>query len=380
MQHENDDEKSLVLKHKNILGVPAIVVAEQIRGRRKARLKLPVLYKTSGIIYPPGVNLEQCSSETAAAFNATVVNGENMADLTGGFGIDSYFFSKHFRNVAHVEPNKELLEITQHNHHQLHVENIQYHNTTTENVLENTNHHFDLLYIDPSRRAESNQKVFKLSDCVPDVTRLLDVVFAKSDALLIKASPLLDLQQGLRELKFVQRIIVLSVENECKEVLFLCKKDFAKEPLVEAVNILSNGTKESFSFLFSEERNTPSIFSGPQAYLYEPNASILKAGAFKSIGSRFKINKLHPSTHVYTAENLIEFPGRIFKIESFVKPDSKTLKAFFPEGKANITTRNYPLSVEELKRKTKLKDGGEEYLIGFSGIDQKFLVVATRLR
>lgn len=387
-QHENDDVKQLVLKHKLIHGVASNIIANQLNGRRKAKEKLSTLYHTKGIVYPPGINVEQSSSEQAAHYKASIFSQQDaqlgkksLVDLTGGFGIDSYFFSKVFKDVDYIEPNESLLEITKHNHQQLGANNIQHHNTTAEEFLKKPEHAFDFAYIDPSRRAAGNQKIYSLNDCEPNIVRLQEVIFTKSHYLLIKASPLFDIQQGLKELKFVQQVFVVSVDNECKEVLFLCQKNFTGEPKIMATNILFGNRIDLFSFLFSTERSSEALFSEPLSYLYEPNASILKAGAFKIIGSEFKLSKLHPSTHLYTSDQLIEkFPGRIFKVEAFVKADPKALKAFFPEGKANITTRNYPLSVEELKKKMGLKDGGEKFLIGFSGMQTKFLVVASRFR
>ncbi len=387
-QHENDDVKQLVLKHKLIHGIPASIIADQLNGRRKAKEKLPTLYQTKGIVFPAGVNVEQSSSEQTAEYKANIfkqhdsdtLKKKSIVDLTGGFGVDSFFFSKIFKTVQYVEPNQSLLENSKHNHHQLGADNIQYNNARAEDFLKSAEHKFDVAYIDPSRRVAGNQKVYSLADCEPNIVQLQDVIFEKADLLLIKASPLFDIQQGLKELRFVQQVLVVSVDNECKEVLFHCVKNFADEPVIVAVNILSNHRIDSFSFQFSQERETEILFSEPLTYLYEPNASILKAGAFKTLGVQFNLCKLHPNTHLYTSDQYLEnFPGRKFKIEAFVKPDRKTLKEFFPEGKANITTRNYPLSVDELKKKTGLKDGGDKFLIGFSGVKAKYLGVMTRI-
>jgi 16S rRNA G966 N2-methylase RsmD len=370
----------LLLKHKVIHQIQSSIVATQIVGRRKAKTKIPILYSALNIIYPPGVNLEQCSSEATAIFKSKILNGKTLVDLTGGFGIDSLFFSKQFDKVIYVEPNADLFEIVKHNHQQLSALNIDHINTPAEVFLNATQHNVDVIYVDPSRRAEGNQKVYKLSVCLPNIVDLQESVFKISNNLLVKTSPLLDLQQGLKELQFVKSVFVVSVENECKEVLFLCEKGFVEEPNVEAINILSDGSVDTFPFQFSIERNIESKLAEPQTYLYEPNASILKAGAFKTITERFNIPKLHPSTHLYTSENFIDyFPGRIFKILGHVKPEANSLKEFFPEGKANITTRNYPLSPEQLKKKTKLQDGGDKYLVGFSSIKAKYLIAAERV-
>jgi hypothetical protein len=381
-RHELDDEKSVVLRYKPIAGVPASLIAAQISGRKKSKTKLPVYYASEEIIYPPSINLEQSSSQSTALFKTKLIPaGDRFADLTGGFGIDTYFLSKNFRRATYVEPDEFLLEIVKHNHQVLGQYNVEYYSSSAEDFLSHTSQHFDLIFIDPSRRSE-NKKVFKLSDCVPDITSIQHQLFDHTETVLIKTSPILDLQQGLKALQFVQKVFVVSVENECKEVLFLCQKDFNGEPSVEAINLLllKNHT-DKFVFSFSEEQHQGVEFSDPLNYLYEPNASILKAGAFKRVASQYKLLKIQSNTHLYTSQNLVsDFPGKIFKVEAQVKPDQKILKHYFPEGKANVTTRNYPLSPEQLKKKTKLNDGGDKFLIGFSGKTQKFLVVAIRVK
>lgn len=384
-QHEFDDVSQLILGFASFANVPMPLIAEQIIGRKKAKEKLPTYFQTNSILYPPGVNLEQCSSEQTARFKSTVAmisfeNREKCLDLTGGFGVDSYFFSTVFREVYYVEPNKSLLEIACHNHQVLQAKGILHLNTTADDFLTSTDKFFDLIYIDPSRRTSGNKRVFSFDDCEPDVTKLLPLIFLKSNHLLIKASPLLDIQQGLKSLTFVKQIFVISVENECKELLFYCEKNFAGEPTIEALNLSNGRPTENFHFKVSEERLITPNYSPPLSYLYEPNASILKAGAFKIVGARFSIHKLHPHTHLYTSEILLKhFPGRIFSVIAHVKPNPKGLDDYFPQCKANITTRNYPLTVKELRERTGLKDGGDKFLIGFSGVEKKYLVVAEKI-
>jgi 16S rRNA G966 N2-methylase RsmD len=381
-QHANDDGRDLVLRYKEIDGVPLARIAEQIAGRRKAKDKLPTFYNTSAILYPQGINLEQSSSEHTAIFKAKIIEEEligkdRAVDLTGGFGVDVYFLSRIFRQVEYIEPDESLLQIVQHNHHTLGAHNVSHHHTKAENFLESS-WKADLIFIDPSRR-NKGQKVFKLSDCEPDVTALYKSIFEKTEHLLIKTSPLLDIQQALRELPTVYRVYVVSVANECKELLFLCKRMIHNEPEIVAVNILSTHI-EKFSFNKTQEQETVVAFSSPLEYLYEPNASVLKAGAFKIIASSYGLFKIDVSTHLYTsAEYRADFPGRIFHVEAFIKNDSKVIQRHFPDGKANVMTRNYPLSAEELKKKAKLKDGGDKFLIGFSGPKEKYLAVATRV-
>jgi hypothetical protein len=383
-EHEHDDEKKLVLQHRDVLGIPSSLLADQIIGRRKAKIKVPLYYNMPGIIYPPGLNLEQSSSEETAIFKANALNsiigpGITLADMTGGFGVDSLFLSRVCKKIFYIEPNASLLAIARQNHETLQVKNIDYRHATAAEFISSFREKLDCAFIDPSRRNKLSQKVFKLSDCEPDVPGLLSEIFQTTDCLLVKTSPLLDIQLAIKELKNVERVWVISVSNECKELLFFCRKDFVAEPTILAVNLQTD--QESFEFRVSAENKTVAQFSEPLSYLYEPNASILKAGAFKLIGEKFSMLKLHPSTHLYTSQDLIEkFPGRIFKIIQSVKADYMALKEIFIDGKANVITRNYPLSPEALKKKTKLKDGGERYLIGFSGQQEKYLVAATRIK
>jgi 16S rRNA G966 N2-methylase RsmD len=391
LENEDIDEKKLLLSKKQILGIPSAIIANQISGRRKAKLKLPTWYQTKRIVYHSNLAVEQSSSEAAAKFKVAIINElvkskRSMADLTGGFGVDSFFFSKIFDHIDYAEPNKELAEIVIHNHHQLQAAlpcrqagNIRHHTQTAEEFLKNTSSKFDLIFLDPSRRDERNRKVFRLADCVPNIAELQPVIFEKTNYLLLKASPLLDIQQGLREITHVKKVFVVSVENECKELLFFADPNFSDEPSIEAVNLDQFGeVKETLTFGTSDERKSEAQFSKPLNYLYEPNASLLKAGAFKLISSRFTIFKLHTNTHLYTSHQLIpNFPGRTFKIEK-IDPTDKELKILLPDGNANVATRNYPLSAEELKKKLKLKDGGEKFVIGFSGMDKKYIVVAVR--
>ena len=217
--HEHEDERKLALSKKEILGVSPAVLAEQIRGRRKAKEKLPSYYRTRGIVYPPGINLEQCSSEQTAQFKASIIQKHigkepaSCADLTGGFGVDSFAFSKICNTVHTVDSNESLLEVAKHNHALLGATNIKYHNKTAEDFLLQNENKFDFIFIDPSRRGRGNQRVFKFSECEPNIVALLAQLLKKSDVVLVKASPLIDITQGLQELPHTQHVYVVSVNN-----------------------------------------------------------------------------------------------------------------------------------------------------------------------
>ena len=385
IENENHDIRSAILKHKEILGVPTSRLFEQISARRKAKDKLPLYYQTNGIVYPPQHNLEQSSSQRTASFKAEIAASvlepnPVIADVSGGFGVDTYFLSKKAAKIHYVEDDEYLFQLARHNHALLGATNIEYHHGRAENFLASASGPFHLIYADPSRKSGDKKKIFLLQESSPNIVKLATDIFSKSDWLLIKASPLLDVQSGISDLPFVRKVFVVSVKNECKEVLLLCQKAFANVPTVEAVNLSGDSDVERFEFTFTEERAVVIAYSEPLAYLYEPNAAILKAGAFKSVAARFLLKKLHVNTHLYTSDKLVEnFPGRKFIIDEFVKPDRALLRRVFPDGKANVTTRNYPLTAEGLKKKTGLTDGGDKFLIGFSGVKKKYLAVARRL-
>ncbi|MBL7873017.1 MAG: hypothetical protein JNM78_15475 [Cyclobacteriaceae bacterium] len=386
VEHEPDDERGLVLKQKEILGLPAAVIASQLHGRKTAKTKLPTWYKTKGIVYPPTINLEQCSSEACASFKASflkemIPKRSVTADLTGGLGVDSYFLSKVFETIHHVDENEAVLEMAKQNHKALGAHAIKHQTGTAEQFIENSSNTFDLVYIDPSRRDQQSRKVFRLADCSPDITALQSIIFGKSNYLLVKASPLLDIQQGLRELFFVRKVFVVSVSNECKELLFLAEKNYSGTVQIEAVDLSNSGlVRSSFIFSIEEEQEATSEWNEPLEYLYEPNASIMKAGAFKLAGERYQLNKLNANTHLYTSIQLItDFPGRIFRVEH-LNPDKKELHNLLPTKQVNVLTRNYPLRPEELKKKLNVRDGGDKYLIGFSSEKKKYLGLCSRIQ
>jgi len=377
--HQHDDVNALVLKYQSH-ALPIEWIAAQIKGRQKARYKLPLFYANKSIVFPPSLNLEQSSSEATAQFKAVWVKeivGETNAgiDLTGGFGIDSFFLSRNFKAWHYIEPKTELLEIVRHNFETLGIDNVSFHNETAEAFL-GSQTEASFVYIDPSRRVDT-RKVFTLADCDPDITTIQEEILQHTRHLLVKTSPLHDLQEGIRLLKNVRQVIVLSVNNECKEVLFHLEKDYLGKPEILAIELPSN---EQFQFTFEEERQSIAAFAEVKAFLYEPNAAILKAGSFKSIGNKFGLYKLHTNTHLYTADvENTKFPGRIWHIINVVKPEKKSVAALLSDGKANVLTRNYPLSPDQLKKQLGVKDGGNMYLIGFTD-QKKRLVIAERLK
>ncbi|CAN5518401.1 hypothetical protein BH10BAC4_BH10BAC4_17050 [soil metagenome] len=388
--HENEDVQKLLLKQNMVLGVPTDLIAQQIVGRKKAKTKINHWYNTRGIIYPPSLSMEQSSSEATSKFKLALLKNliqddekiVSAADLTGGLGVDTHALSLRAQHIDYVEPDVTLYEIARHNHKLLNLynqQNISHYNASAEAYLETLDEKIDILFIDPSRR-KSTQKVYKLSDCKPDVVKLQSEIVNKASYVLIKTSPLMDIQQGLRELKNVSQVVVVAVENECRELLFLLQENYSDTPSIRAVELNRYGEViNDASFSLEEEKNSSVSFSAPLAYLYEPSAAVLKAGAFKGTSEKYKLKKLAVSSHLYTSDEIIEFPGRIFRVVEHVKLD-KNLVDRFANGHANIITRNYPLSVEEIKKKTGLKEGGEEYLIATQTDKEKFVMVAERLK
>ncbi len=385
-EHRDDNPNELLLKYKHVDNVPISKVVAQISGRKKALSKLPAWSKNPDIIYPPSVNLEQSSSETTAMFKLDILRTDfsetpasKVVDLTGGFGSDTYAFQNLFEFVEFVEPDEELLAVVKHNFSALGINNVKFYNTTAEQFLNNHSlSDISLCYIDPSRREKGGKRTLSLEDWKPNIVALQYRIFDLTDRLLVKCSPLIDIQMGIRQLKFVKDVFVVSVAGECKEVLFSCVKGFLSDQQIHAVNLQTND--EPFLFTPEEERKATIELSEPKKYLYEPNASILKAGAFKSIAEQFKIKKLHPSSHFYTSDNPIEeFPGRVFLIEQEVKSDRNEILKCFPEERANVIARNYPLTVDELRKKLRLKEGGDGFLIATTGPKKKHLLVCKKL-
>lgn len=348
-------------------------LANQIIAKHKSEKKLPIWFQTKNIYYPPKLSIEQTSSEITAEYKSKLVNGDSIIDITGGFGVDCYAFSKRFKKVVHCEINEELSEIVSYNYEQLEVSNIRTVATDGLEYLKNTSEKFDCIYIDPSRRNDTKGKVFLLSDCLPNVPENLDFLFEMSDTILVKNSPILDISSTINELKFVKEIHVVAVNNEVKELLFLLKKEYKGLIEIKALNILKN-KNQYFDFKLGDDFKFE--YSIPLKYLYEPNSAILKSGGFNQIASQQKVNKLHQHSHLYTSEKLVkDFPGRIFEINNVFTYNKKKIKKEITETKANITTRNFPKTVAQIRKETKLKDGGNSYLFFTTNINNELIVV-----
>ncbi|WP_165748571.1 THUMP-like domain-containing protein [Cellulophaga sp. Z1A5H] len=356
----NTDIMSVLLKKQQFTAVTQKELVEQLEAKKKCKEKLFTWFNTPEIYYPNKLNIEQTSSETTAQYKANLVNGNTLLDLTGGFGVDSFFFSQKIKEVYHCELDKNLSEIARYNFDILGKKNISCIPENGLDFLTKTNLDLDWIFIDPSRRNDAKEKVFFLSDCLPNVPENLALLFSKSNHLLIKTSPLLDFTIGINELKFVKEIQVVALQNDVKELLWILEKNYDKEITVKTINLLKN-TTETFDFILNKERAMVSSLSEPLSYLYEPNSAILKSGAFKSVGNHFKLYKLQEHSHLYTSNELVDFPGRVFKVAAVIPFNKKEIQKL-KITKANITTRNFPEPVASIRKKFKIKDGGDMYL------------------
>lgn len=374
-----DDAALLAVKHK--MRIPFSDLSTQLFGRRKAKFKLPSYYHQRGIIYPKSINLEQSSSEETASYKAAVLSrffheANLVTDLTGGFGVDSLFFSQKFARVIYVEPDQVLLEIARHNHQVLGGSNICHHNSTAEKYLQSETKKSDLFYIDPSRRSQGT-KTIRFQDGTPNVVDLLPVMLKEAQGVLIKSSPLLDLSVAIHELSTVFRVIVVAVDNDCKEVLYLCRQHVTGEPEIECIDLKA---QIPFVFTVSKEREASVVLSRPLEYIYEPNVAILKAGAFKSIAQRFGLKKLDTNTHLYTSnEILTDFPGRVFRTNAILK-NRREIKVALPDLQANLILRNFPGTTHELKSSLGIQDGGDKYVLATTSQNLKVFILADRVK
>jgi len=375
-QNINADIKQLLLKKSPFSNVSIQEIVQQIKGRKTAQKKFPFLMEDH-LVFPPNLNLEQASSQSTAEYKGKNLIGKSFLDLTSGFGIDAYFLSQNFEEVTLVEQNYDLIKIVEHNWKVLN-RKANFINQNLEEYIESlrepktdTYTKFDVIYLDPARRDQNNKKKFLLEDLSPNLLEIEEKLRSISDKIIVKLSPLIDISYLVSELKNINEIKIIAVRNEVKELVLIMenkeKREKSKDTKITCVNLESD--EPEFSFYINEEKNATSQFSETLNYLYIPNNSILKAGAFNIISEKFGLKKLHPNTHFYTSDNKIEnFPGRVLKVE---KIDGKNLKK---NDQFNIVSKNYPLKPDEIKKKYKLKDGGDHYLIFTQSINEKVIL------
>lgn len=363
LSHKDDDIPYLALHRPKSLLIDFDEAIVQIAGYKKAKHKLPQIAANNNIRFPQSLPLEQCSSEITAAFKPTLLAGETLIDLTGGFGIDSMAFSKQFKKVIYVEQNAELCELMRHNCSVLSITNIEIVNSDAELFLNETSP-ADVIYLDPARRNQSGGKVFRLEECSPNIIQLLPLLVRKAkNGIIAKISPIADIKSTMRLLPSISSFHIVSVKNECKEVL--CVVDFKNgqttSPIITAVELSGNDNR-SFSFTLTEEAAAVPIYTDKvMTYLYEPLNCVLKSGAFKLLSTRYNLRKLHLHTHLYTSDNLLdETPCNIYKVENSFSFSKKDLKEYLRNiTDCTLKIRNFPLSVDALSKKLKIGMKGE---------------------
>lgn len=371
LQHRNDDPRDLALRQSRYPDVNIPYAVQQIAAWQMAKKKLPLWAENDHIIYPVHLSMEQCSSQVTAEYKASIISdGETMTDLTAGFGVDATIIGKRFKHLNYVERNEELCRIANNNLPLLGVKDFDVINSNAEEVLSDLSNQ-SLIFLDPARRDEHGAKTVLIGDCTPDVTQLQDVLLEKADLVMIKLSPMLDIANIQKELKCVKEIHIVSVDNECKEVLVLMSKD-ATNNSIHCTNITKQNIQKYVAT--ADDRNAECHYAKePSSYLYEPNVSIMKTACFRGIAETYCIEKLHPSSHLYTSDKLIaDFPGRIFKVENVFSLKDKALKGI---KKANLTVRNFPSTVAELRKRLKLNEGGSDYLFATTLADESKVII-----
>ena len=375
----NSDTTKLLLKARKFEDLDIPFIVDQIICRKSLKNKLPDWSKNDRIILPSKISTEQCSSQQTALYKSALIKGGILCDLTGGMGVDSYYFSLNADKVIYIERYPDYCQAAQHNFKELGANNIIIINQDSTSLSSITDS-IDYFYIDPARRSDSNKRLFAIDQCEPDVLQLKEPLLNKASTLIIKISPMADITFTLSLLPETEEIHCVSVKNECKELIFVLKnnKDHNKGVNVRCINFENNDEFKKFDFIYSDESIANVSYAKEiSEYIYEPNASIMKTGAFKSISQEFKIEKLGVNTHLYSSDRYIEdFPGRVFKVNTVHEFSSSTYKKIgktYP--KANITTRNFPITVDEFRKKTSIKDGGDIYLFATTlGNDRKIII------
>ena len=415
-ENANKDIRTLALSGSKYPDVDMPFALDQIAGRQTARKKIPRWAAIDDVVYPPHLSMEQCSSEQTALYKASMVEGETLVDLTGGFGVDFSFMSCGFKKAIYVERQKHLCEIADSNFRVLKLAGVNVICGDGVEYLE-TLDHVSWIYLDPARRNEHGGKTYAISDCMPDVTEIKDLLLAKADKVMVKLSPMLDWRKAVADIgNCVSEVHIVSVDNECKELLLIMQRDVAELKVVCVNNdevfvfgssddtfrsegvktLLSDANNSSTRQLVNSSTESPNLstetnnsstrqlvnLSTESTYLYEPNASIMKAGCFAELERAFGARQVERNSHLFVSEHFIEdFPGRKFRVEKVTTLNKKDIKnALDGIVKANITVRNFPMSVDQLRKRLKIKEGGSDYIFATTLMDKSHvLLLCSRL-
>ena len=373
-QHAAEDVRQLAFLGKKNPEVDLPYALDQIAGRQKARTKIPSWAAIDGITYPPHLSMEQCSSEQTARYKAKIAGtGDRIVDLTAGFGVDMAFMAEGYKEAIHIEQMEQLCAISSANYAVLGLNHIKVVNGNGVDYLHQLDH-ADLIFIDPARRDEHGARTYGIADCTPNVLEIIDEMLEKAPRVMIKLSPMLDWQKAATDIGRVSQVHIVSVANECKELLLVVERD--SKPL----QIFCVNDNQVFSYSNTDEiGNFAPVASEPQ-YLYEPNASVMKAGCFQLLSTRFGMSQPDKNSHLFLSDKPIaDFPGRGFAIERISTMNKKELKtALAGITQANIAARNFPLSVAELRKRLKLKDGGDTYIFATTSAQKGHLLLVCR--
>jgi 16S rRNA G966 N2-methylase RsmD len=392
-EHIKEDVRKLALQTHGMKDMNYPFVIRQISGYQHIVNKIPDWYACPDILFPPTLSLEQCSSQQTACYKRdlmkTIIRKQKQeqtisgADLTGGFGVDAYYLSEVFDRFFYVEKQPELCRIASHNFKALNRPGIQVFENESEEFLQQSGK-LDFVYLDPSRRNRDGNKVTALRDCSPDPATLYEDLIKKAGLVLIKLSPMIDLSLALKALPHTRQIHVVALDNDCKEVLFLLDAKYqTAEPEITAVNLKNNAADQVLKFRRSDEANASCVYTAQVGdYLYEPNVSLLKAGAFIMPAQAYGLEKLHKNTHLYTSNKFkSDFPGKIFEVKTISSAKTKDFHKKLPGlQQANLVVRNVPMSVEALRKKLNLKEGGEDFVFACTLADEsKVFLYGKRL-
>ena len=405
--HADEDVRQLAFLGKKNPEVDMAYALDQIAGRQKARVKIPSWASIDGIVYPPHISMEQCSSEQTARYKASIAGyGDKIVDLTAGFGVDMAFMSAGFKQAVHVEMQPQLCAISSENYKHLGLNHVQVVCSDGVGYLHQMEH-ADLIFIDPARRDQHGARTYGIADCTPNVLEIIDEMLQKADRVMIKLSPMLDWQKTVADVGNVSQVHIVSVGNECKELLLEVRRgegEKVRNLEGEKMRVFCVNDDQVFSYEMGESHartlsSSHSLTLSPShsltlspshpltlspshlpTFLYEPNASVMKAGCFNLISHRFGITQPDANSHLFLSDKLVEgFPGRGFVIERFSTMNKRELKeALAGIDKANIAVRNFPLSVADLRKRLKLKDGGDVYIFATTDAKKGHLVMVCR--
>lgn len=375
-QHLKSEVTRLILSGNLYPNLDIKKLANQIAIRKKALTKLPTWAKEEAVFFPPSISWQQCSSEFTAVYKANLLKGKTLVDLTGGFGVDAFYFAQQFDTVTYIEQQDALSKIANYNYGVLGRDNINVINEDSLSIIKNLPK-VDIIYLDPARRNAQEQKIITLEDSTPNIIEIQRELLEKAQYVMVKTSPMLDIYRAIESLERVEAVHVIAVENECKELLFIMSNRHCETIKITSVNITRKGKISKFESQWNKKGTIE--YTNPKKYLYDPNKAIRKAGILNEVGKHYNIKKLAASTNLFTSDVLIEnFQGRVFELKEILKPSKRVIQRYLTKEKGNLIVRNFPDSVANLKKMWKIKDGGNDYMFAVTLANKRKVVLATK--